>query len=107
MQAVTFLQPRDAADHRHAHFIIIIIIIIVVVVVVVILFAQQYNSTRFYIDAVERSRTATSDKNTSSCPKTFSKTVTYGVHNYDTSKILKTNKKTGKSVFSMLSFEHF
>ena len=75
MQAVTFLQPGDAADHRHAHFIIIV----VVVVVVIILFAQQYNSTRFYIDTVERSRTVRSDKNTSSCSKTFSKTVTYGI----------------------------
>jgi len=99
MQAVTFLQPRDAADHSN--------MLIIIVVVIVVLFAQQYNSTRFYIDTVERRRTATSDKNTSSCPKTFSKTVTYGVHNYDTSKILKTNKKTGKSVFSMLSLEHF
>ena len=31
----------------------------------------------------------------------------YGVHNYYTSKILQTNKKTGKAVFSMLFLKHF
>ena len=70
--------------------------LIIIVVVVVALFAQQYNSTRFYIDTVERSRTARSDKTTSSCSKTFSKTVTYGVHNYYTSKILKTKGENWK-----------
>jgi len=66
MQAVTFLQPMAAAGHRQAQFIII----------VVVLFAQKYDSTRIYIDTVERSRTARSDKNTNSCSKTFNKTVT-------------------------------
>ena len=49
---------------------------IVVIIIIIILFAQQYNSMHIYINTVERSRTARSDKNTNSCPKTFSKTVT-------------------------------
>jgi len=40
-------------------------------------------------------KTARSDKNTNSCPKTFDKTVT-GYIFYHTSKILQTNKKTRK-----------
>jgi len=42
---------------------------------------------------VEKSRTARSDKNTNSCPKTFNKTVTGHVF-YHTSKLLQTKKKT-------------
>ena len=48
-----------------------------------------------FISAVEKSRTARSDKNTNSCPKTFNKTVT-GYIFYHTSKILQANKKTKK-----------
>jgi len=48
-----------------------------------------------YINTIEKSRIATSDKNTNSCPKTFNKTVT-GYIFYHTSKILQTNKKTRK-----------
>jgi len=42
-----------------------------------------------------KSRTAKSDKNTNSCPKTFNKAVT-GYIFYHISKILQTNKKTRK-----------
>jgi len=45
-------------------------------------------------------RTARSDKNTDTCPKTCNKTVT-GYTFCHTSKILQTNKKTRKSIFSM------
>jgi len=48
-----------------------------------------------YINTIEKSRIATSDKNTNSCPKTFNKTVT-GYIFYHTSKISQTNKKTRK-----------
>jgi len=55
-----------------------------------------------YISIVKKSRTARSDKNTYSCPKMFSKTVT-GHTLYHTSKILQTNKKTRKiSIFSTI-----
>jgi len=43
------------------------------------------------INVIKKSRTARSDKNTNSCPKTFNKTVT-GYIFYHTSKILQTNK---------------
>ena len=48
-----------------------------------------------YITTIWKSRTARSDKNINSCPKTFVKTVT-GYIFYHTSKILQTNKKTRK-----------
>jgi len=44
-----------------------------------------------YINAAEKSRTARSDKNTDSCPKTLNKTVTWYIF-YHTSKILQTRK---------------
>jgi len=51
---------------------------------------------------VEKSRSARSDKNTNSCPKTFNKTVN-GYIFYHTSKILQTNKKTRKiSIFNAI-----
>ena len=53
-----------------------------------------------YIDTVEKSRTAASDKNTNSCPETFNKTVT-GYIFYHTSKILQT-RKLQKSIFRIL-----
>jgi len=52
-----------------------------------------------YINAVEKSRTARSDKNTNSCPETLNKTVT-GYKFYHASEILQTNKKTGKKSIS-------
>ena len=49
-----------------------------------------------YIDRVEKSRTARSDKNTNSCcRKAFNKTVARNIF-YHKSKILQTNKKTRK-----------
>jgi len=57
-----------------------------------------------YINTVEKSRTARSDKNTNSSPKTFNKTVT-GYIFYHTSKISQTNKKTTKiNLFNAISF---
>jgi len=53
------------------------------------------------INTLEKSRTAGSDKNTNSCPKTCNKTVT-GYIIYHTSKILQT-RKLEKSIFSVLS----
>jgi len=50
----------------------IIVIITIIIIIIIILFAQQYNSMHIYINTVERSRTARSDKNTNSCPITFS-----------------------------------
>jgi len=50
-----------------------------------------------YINTVEKSRTARSDKNTNSCPETLNKTVT-GFKFYHASEILQTNKKTGKKI---------
>jgi len=46
-----------------------------------------------YSNTVQKSRTARSDKNTNSCPKTFSKTVTWYIF-YHTSKILQTNENS-------------
>ena len=59
-----------------------------------------------YINTVKKSRTARSDKNTNSWPKTFNKTV-IGYILYDTSKVLQTIKKTRKSIFSMLFLKTF
>ena len=53
----------------------------------------------------QKSRTARSDKDTNSCPKTCNKTVT-GYIFYHTSKILQT-RKLEKSVFSMLFLKTF
>ena len=50
-----------------------------------------------YIDTVEKSRTARSDKNANSCPRTFNITIT-GYIFYHTSKILQT-RKLEKSIF--------
>jgi len=50
---------------------------------------------RIYINTVEKSRTARSDKNTNSCPKTFNKNSYYRYMFYHASKILQTNMKTG------------
>jgi len=47
------------------------------------------------INIIEKSRTARSDMNTNSCPKTFNRTVT-GYIFYHTSKILQIKKKTKK-----------
>jgi len=47
------------------------------------------------IDTIEKSRTARSDKNTNSCPKTCNKTVTKYIF-YHTNKILQKKKKTRK-----------
>jgi len=56
-----------------------------------------------YINTIEKRRTASSNKNTNSCPKTFNKTVT-GYIFYHTSKILQTNKKTIKiSLFNAIA----
>jgi len=48
-------------------------------------------------NAVEKSRTARSDKNTNSCPKTFNKTVT-GYIFYHTVKYYKQTRKLEKSI---------
>ena len=48
-----------------------------------------------YIDTIEKSRTARSDKDTNSCPETFDKIVT-GYVFYHTSKMSETNRKTRK-----------
>jgi len=48
-----------------------------------------------YINTIQNSRTARSDKNTNSCPKAFNETVT-GYIFYHTSKISQTDKKTRK-----------
>jgi len=53
------------------------------------------------INTLEKSRTARSDKNTNSCPKTCNKTVS-GYIFYHTSKILQT-RKLEKSIISVLS----
>jgi len=60
---------------------------------------------QIYIDTIEKSRTARSDKNTNSCPETFDKIVT-GYIFYHTSKMLEKTGKLEKSTFSMLFLKH-
>ena len=57
-----------------------------------------------YIETVEKSRTARSDKNTNSGPETFNITIT-GYIFYHTSKILQM-RKLEKSIFSVLFLKH-
>jgi len=60
-----------------------------------------------YIDTVEKSRTERSDKNTNSCcRKAFNKTVARNIF-YHKSKILQTNKKTRKKIFSAVFLKTF
>ena len=57
------------------------------------------------IDTVEKSRTARSDKNTNSCPKTYNKTVT-GYIFYHTTNMLQTSKLE-ESIFSTMFLKTF
>jgi len=55
-----------------------------------------------YINIIYKSRTARSDKNTNSYPKTFIKTATRYIF-YQTSKKVQSNKKTRKiSLFNAI-----
>ena len=58
------------------------------------------------INTTEKSRTARSDKNTNSCPKTFSKTAT-GYIFYHTSKVSRANKKDIKFTVDGNAFQTF